>query len=294
MGITLRSKNMRILIAIVALLVSFNALAQTGPYDALRLASTDQERVIAHQELADYMAIQLDSCETKEDVMGLLKDWPYGSASAGSNKDWAIVITWNSESEAREQSYGGFVIFNYDKSDAGWDWVELEHNSREDIHDDGRSYRPNSWAGALYYTMVLNYDGKTPVYTLLGWDGADGLVTRKVIETMSVNNGRVRIGLPYIERDNGLKKRHVLEYGDIIQVTLKYEEDSERIILDRLAPNDPSLKGQTAFYGPTLEYDQYEWKDSKWVMESFVDVKNEGKRKDRKPYNDPRPKSRRK
>ena len=132
------------------------------------------------------------------------------------------------------------------------------------------------------------------MYTLLGWDGADGLVTRKVIETMSVNNGRVRIGLPYIERDNGLKKRHVLEYGDIIQVTLKYEEDSERIILDRLAPNDPSLKGQTAFYGPTLEYDQYEWKDSKWVMESFVDVKNEGKRKDRKPYNDPRPKSRRK
>jgi len=108
---------------------------------------------------------------------------------------------------------------------------------------------------------------------------------------MSTNNGRIRIGLPYIENDEGLKKRHVLEYGDILQVTLKYEEENDRIILDRLAPNDPTLQGQNAFYGPTLEYDAYHWDEGKWQITSFVEVKNEGKRRNRKPYNDPRPKN---
>ena len=55
--------------------------------------------------------------------MALIGNWPFGAASAGSNKDWAIVLTWNVESVAREQTYGGFVIFNNDKSDLGWGWV---------------------------------------------------------------------------------------------------------------------------------------------------------------------------
>lgn len=286
-----RNGNMRILIAFIAVLTANYILAQNTTYDALRLALTDQERFVASQELAQYMREELDLCTDKVSIMKLIGEWPFGAASAGSSKDWAIVITWNTESIDREQSYGGFIIFSNDKSDSGWSWVELEHSTKEDINDNGRSYKPNSWTGALYYSMILKYDGKTPVYTLLGWDGADGIVTRKVIETMSINNGRVRIGLPYIENDEGLKKRHVLEYGDILQVTLKYEEENDRIILDRLAPNDPALQGQTAFYGPTLEYDSYHWDEGKWQMTSFVEVKNEGKKRDRKPYNDPRPKN---
>ena len=290
---SLRTDTMRIFLVFCFLVSVTFTQAQTTAIDALKLASTDQERLIAHLDLAEEMRVNLGECATKEDVMTLIGDWPFGAASAGSDKDWAIILTWNVESVAREQTYGGFVIFNNDKSDLGWGWVELEHSKKDDIIDDERSYKPSSWTGALYYSMILKYDDKTPVYTMLGWDGANGLVTRKVIETMTINNGRLRIGVPCIERENGLKKRHVLEYGDIIQVTLKYEEKEDRIILDRLAPNDPSLKGQTAFYGPTLEYDQFTWDGEKWTMNSFVEVKNEGKRKNRKPYNDPRPKNQR-
>ena len=282
---------MRILLSIITLFASSFSYAQTPEYDALGLATNDQARIIARSELATHMRAQLDSCTTKEELVMMMTDWPFGAASAGSNKDWAIVLSWNSENSSREQSYGGFVIFNDDKSDAGWSWVELEHSVKEDINDDGRSYRTNSWTGALYYSMVLKYDGKTPVYTLLGWDGADGIVTRKVIETMSINNGMVRVGVPYIEKNEGLKKRFILEYGDILQVTLKYDEETDQIIFDRLAPNDPSLIGQTAFYGPTLDYNAFVWQEDKWVLETFVEVKNEGSRKDRKPYNDPRPKN---
>ena len=284
---------MRFFTTTLALFTCLALQAQTSIYDALQNASNDQDRRFAHIELADHLRYKLDECKSKEDVMMLLMDWPFAGSSAGSKKDWAVVLTWNWESSQREQNYGGFVIFNDDKSDEGWDWVELVHDSSEDVNDDGRSYKPNNWTGALYYTMVLKYDGKTPVYTLLGWDGADGIVTRKVMETMSINNGRVRIGLPYIEKENGLKKRHVLEYSDILQVTLKYEESEDRIILDRLAPNEPSLQGQTAFYGPTLDYDSYTWQNDKWVSSEFVEVKNDGNKKDKRPYNDPAPKNRR-
>ncbi len=281
-------------ITVALLLFAFStsfttALAQTSPYEALRLAVDDSQRLIAHQDLVSYVSQTLDNCSSKEEVMKVMKDWPFGGASAGSSKDWAIVLTWNSESFAREQLYGGFVIFSNNKSDNGWSYVELVHNAKEDVLDDGRSYRTDDWTGALYYQMILKYDGKTPVYTLLGWDGADGMVTRKVLETMSINNGRVRIGVPYIDNEKGLKKRHVLEYADVVQVTLKYEEENERIVLDRLAPSDPSLQGQTPFYGPTMEYDAYVWEDDKWVFTSDVEVKNTKNRKDKRPYNDPRP-----
>lgn len=288
-----RIGNMRILLAVITVFTANQILAQNEAYDALRLASNDQERIIASQDLAQHMRSELVECTDKECIMQIVEEWPFGIAEAQSNKDWAVVLTWNTESVARVQSYGGFVIFNDNKSDVGLSWVELEHSAKEDVNDEGRSYRASSWTGALYYYMVLKYDGKTPIYTLLGWDGADGIVTRKVIETMSINNGRLRIGVPYLENEQGLKKRHVLEYGDIIQVTLKYDDEGERIILDRLAPNDPTLKGQTAFYGPTLEYDAYHWENNKWTLTSFVEVKNEVRRRDKRLYNDPRPKNNR-
>ncbi len=284
---------MRTFFSLLALFSSLSICAQSTVFDALKNASTDEERAIANENISSHLRTELDFCSSKLDIMELIKLWPFGVASAESNKDWAYILTWNSESLSREQSYGGFVIFNDLKSKEGWNWVELKHSTKEDIKDDGRSYKPNSWTGALYYAMILKYDDKTPVYTLLGWDGADGIVTRKVIETMSINNGRVRIGVPYIENDQGLKKRHVLEYGDIIQVTLKHDEEEDQIVFDRLAPNNPSLIGQTAFYGPTLDYNAFVWEESKWVLKTFVEVKNEGSRKDRKPYNDPRHKNNR-
>ena len=142
---SLRIVTMRNFLAFCLIVSGTFTQAQTTAIDALKLASTDQERLIAHRDLVQEMRTSLSLCATKEDVMVLVADWPFGAASAGSNKDWAIVLTWNVESIAREQTYGGFVIFNNDKSDLGWGWVELEHSKKENIKDDGKSYKPNSW-----------------------------------------------------------------------------------------------------------------------------------------------------
>ena len=82
------------------------------------------------------------------------------------------------------------------------------------------------------------------MYTLLAWDGADGLTNRKWVETVDLRNGRVRFGSPRFELAEGLRKRHVMAYADAVQAVLRIEREPLRIIMDDLAPQDPAFQGQ--------------------------------------------------
>jgi len=197
------------------------------------------------------------------------------------------VISWNSERQDRTQDYGAFVIYGVDASEPfqNFKWTELIHDRNEDPKDESRSYRVDDWPGAIYYDLILTHDGKTPIYTLLGWEGGNAQITRKIMETMIISNDLIRIGVPYLNRPEGIRKRHVLEYSDELQATLKYEPDNNRIVLDRLAPSDPSLAGATAFYGPTMDYDAYVWKGGKWEFSSNISVRNSKDKERNRPYN---------
>jgi hypothetical protein len=258
-------------------------------FENLRKASNDSERLIVHNELKVLIRETLIEFDSSEYLSELLEEWPAGFATAGSGDEIVTVISWNSERQDRTQDYGAFVIYGFEDSKLfdNYKWTELIHNRHEDSRDDSRSYRVDDWPGAIYYELILNHDGKTPVYTLLGWDGADAQVTRKIMETMIISNDRIRIGVPYLNRPEGLRKRHVLEYSDELQATLLFEPDNNRIVLDRLAPSDPSLSGATAFYGPTMEYDEYVWHGGKWEFSSNISVSNSKDKERNRPYNAP-------
>ena len=85
----------------------------------------------------------------------------------------------------------------------------------------------------------------------------------------------------------GLQKRVVLTYGDAVQATLRVEPALGRIVFDHLAPEDPALRGQYAFYGPTLSYDGLEWRKGRWQFVSNVQVRN-AKDGSNREYRDPR------
>ena len=53
-----------------------------------------------------------------------------------------------------------------------------------------------------------------------------------------------------------------------------------RIVYDHLAPENPSLQGQYAFYGPTLSYDGIEWRKGRWQFVSDVSVRNAKRRQE--------------
>ena len=274
------------------LLCPFFTFGQTTQFASLSSAKNDTDRATAHQALNDYVVKSLNDALTTEELEPLIRKWPAGNITAGSGKEKVVILSWNSERSDRTQDYGCFVIFGFEKMGgiSTFKWTELTHDRQEDPTNIERSYRADDWPGAIYYKLILTHVKESPVYTLLGWEGADGQVTRKIIETMIITNDRIRLGVPYLKTDEGLKKRHVLEYGDALQATLNYEADKERIVLDRLAPSDPSLIGATAFYGPTMEYDAFVWDGEKWVFTKDVNVSNKKESSKRnKIYNDPRP-----
>ena len=256
-------------------------------FENLRRASTDHDRFILHNDLKTLLRETLDNIDSSEPLAEFMAKWPAGIASAGKGNELVTIISWNSERQDRTQDYGAFVIYGFDNSGQfeTLKWTELIHDRNEDPKDESRSYRVDDWPGAIYYDLILTHDGKTPVYTLLGWEGANAQVTRKVMETMVISNDIIRIGVPYLNRPDGIRKRHVLEYSDELQATLRYEPDNNRIVLDRLAPSDPSLAGATAFYGPTMTYDEYVWKGEKWEFSSNIAVRNSKDRERNRPYN---------
>ena len=295
-----RSKSMNlnlpgILIVLFLISAPFSSyLAQTSRssqiatmFDNLRKASNDEERSILHRELKVLVRETLANFDSSESLSELFEQWPAGIATAGRGDELVTVISWNSERQNRTQDYGAFVIYGFDESERfkNLKWTELIHDRSEDPKDESRSYRVDDWPGAIYYDLILTHDGKTPIYTLLGWEGGNAQITRKIMETMIISNDLIRIGVPYLNRPEGIRKRHVLEYSDELQATLKYEPDNNRIVLDRLAPSDPSLAGATAFYGPTMEYDAYVWKGGKWEFTSNISVRNSKDKERYRPYN---------
>ena len=285
-------KKIQKLAFFTVLLCPFFTFGQIEQFSSLSTAKNDTDRATAHQALNDFVVQSLNDALTTDDLEPLISNWPAGNISAGSEKEKVVILSWNSERFDRTQDYGCFVIFGFEKVGgiSTFKWTELTHNRKEDPTNVERSYRADDWPGAIYYKLILTHVKKSPVYTLLGWEGADGQVTRKIIETMIITNDRIRLGVPYLKTEEGLKKRHVLEYGDALQATLNYEADQGRIVLDRLAPSDPSLLGATAFYGPTMEYDAFVWEGEKWVFTKDVNVSNKNESNKRnKIYNDPRP-----
>ncbi len=214
----------------------------------LTQASTEEDRLALHGQLQGLWAEALSTGHAFDVAWG---EWNNAVVDLGKDEARMIVFTWNVELDDRTQRYGGWVATASPQSALGYTFTMLNHDRDADPADAGRMHRHDRWHGGLYYSGILTYDRNTPVYTLLAWDGADALTTRKWVETVETRHGRVRFGAPRFDTPNGLVKRVVLTYADAVQATLRVEEGLERIVFDHLAPEDPSFRGQYAFYGPT-------------------------------------------
>ena len=249
----------------------------------LTQASTEEDRLALHGQLQGLWAEALSTGHAFDVAWS---EWNNAVVDLGKDEARMIVFTWNVELDDRTQRYGGWVATASPQSALGYTFTMLNHDRDADPADAGRMHRHDRWHGGLYYSGILTYDRNTPVYTLLAWDGADALTTRKWVETVETRHGRVRFGAPRFDTPNGLVKRVVLTYADAVQATLRVEEGLERIVFDHLAPEDPSFRGQYAFYGPTLNYDGLTWRKGRWYFSSDVAVKN-GEDSSPREYRDP-------
>ena len=235
-------------------------------------------------------------------IPGAMEGWPdqldfmAGVASA----DKALrVFTWNWTHDNRTSSYGGLVASRL-RENADLVFTALYDERSDDRPEENQTYRLDEWHGALYYRMVPD-PVETNTYLLLGWDDADAQVTRKLIEPIQVRSRGLRFGAPVLQSPTGLRRRHILEYADAVQVSLRHQPKTkgrtgqpERIVFDHLAPQEPHLTGISAYYGPDMTFEAYvpgKREGSPWVLEQNV-AAIQPLQQDR-PFNDPRQRKRR-
>ena len=238
---------------------------------ALRVATEDSARLALHAQLETTWGEVLRSGTALDPAWDELKG-TIGWAEVGTGPELLRVVTWNVELSDRTQRYGGFVLRGDPRETGGYRSYPLKHQPRSNVREVGKRFGGEVWPGAVYYQVILTRDKRTPVYTLLGWDGADGLTTRKVVEVLETQGGQVRLGAPRIQVRGATQRRLVLEYADVLSVLLRYEGD--RIAMDHLSPRSPDLQGVAAFYGPDMTYDALEWDGKQWVLRENVDIRD--------------------
>ena len=133
---------------------------------------------------------------------------------------------------------------------------------------------PQNWYGALYYRAIPVTDKKSTYYTLLGWAGNDDLTNFKIIDALTIDNHKIRFGLPVFKKGNRTFYRALFEYGDQYTMTLEYDKKSKQIIFDHLAPSSRQYEGIYTHYGPDFSYDSFQLKKKEWIFKENVDARN--------------------
>ena len=179
------------------------------------------------------------------------------------------IVNWNLEYSDMSYSYCAYVM--------KWDEDKEEVKIIELVDKlDAYSVKPEgvidakNWYGALYYKILpIEYNGKTE-YTLLGWDGGTSESNFKIIDVLTFVGNTAKLGSPLFKQKNSFAKRVVFEYADISSMSLKYEQQYNRIVFDHLSPEAPSLIGVYSYYVPDFSYDAYVWEEDRWLLKEDV------------------------
>jgi hypothetical protein len=137
---------------------------------------------------------------------------------------------------------------------------------------------PEEWCGAVYYDIFEKKVNGVQTYFLLGWRANDKLITRKIIDVITLNEwGDPLFGLPVFSDEKGaVRTRRVFEFSSQAVMLLRYDRKRSTIVFDHLSAPSPGLRGQFHTYGPDFTYDGYRFKKGKWLYQSNLDVKNSG------------------
>lgn len=254
-------------------------------YQAIQKAPSDERKLALSEQLSQAMVAHWTETELEADAQEILGK-RMGFATAGTGTERLAIVSWNVELNNQTQAYGAVVIFRGRKDEQIAEALQFKRSSAlRPTLDTKARYTSKEWPGAVYYEVLVQHQGSKPVYTLLGWDGADNIRTRKIVETLSISGTKLKFGVPIISAGRGSTKRYILEYSDQVSAILQWREDLDMIVMDHLSPPSEELEGQTAYYGPDMSYDAFVWKKNQWVLQEDVDVRDP---KVQGPWNNPK------
>lgn len=203
-------------------------------------------------------------------------DYPFSSLSSlgsiTSSDSLIRIFTWNIRISAFKHNYYGFLQVKPERS-SETDLYFLNHTMKPEEDIENRIFFPESWYGALYYQLhTVEYKERT-FYTLIGIDFNDAYTNFKMIDILTIADGKPVFGHPVFRLPDGLKHRVFFEYSSKVVMFLRYVPDANMIIYDHLSPESEAYKGQYRYYGPDFSYDAFKFENGLWNHVSDVDFR---------------------
>ena len=264
------------LLFLIAILIAFNnSFAQDFDYE-IEIINELFEQIVNTRNDKHKLELNEQIVENIELILNDEESFNYDFSELefivilSSDDNKLKIYNWNIALFDGTFKYFGFLQHLHGRNEIN----VFKLNDLSDFYEEeGRHFSGHKeWFGALYYEIITKRWNRVTYYTLIGWDGANFLINRKVIEVLYFcDEGLPHFGNKMFVVGNTRKDRMIFEYANRAAMLLRYNSKNDIIVIDHLSPPDSKYKGMRQYYGPDLSYDALEFKMGSWIFKSDID-----------------------
>jgi len=237
--------------------------------DSILRGSSDSVRLAANESFKAVLRPMLSGSGSFERSFD-----PVASLSALRSDDGQVrLFTWLLPTYGAGFRYNGFIQVRDPKTKAVT-LLELAEAPLDRRTAEKTALDYKQWIGALYYEIITVKDRPRPYYTLLGWRGQASGSTMKVIDVLTIREGKAVFGLPVFLTAYGARHRILFEYNPQAVMTLSWDRRRKMIVFDHLSPPDSAMAGVFDRYGPDFTYDAFRLAGRRWKLRTNVTPTN--------------------
>lgn len=200
-----------------------------------------------------------------------------------SNDSLVRVLTYNIRLKGGKYKYYGFILKRKNINDEESKVFELTDKS-DSIPDKQLEILPlsnNQWYGASYYQIASYKDKRQTNYVLIGWNGYNSYINRKIVEILFFGKkGNPIFGKNVFQSDQKTVRRLIFNHSIKATMSCRFDSVLNAIVFDHLVPLSNIYQGMYEFYGPNGTYDGYFLKKSLWLFKEDIEPKNPRKKND--------------
>ncbi len=264
------------LLLVLTFAVTFSLYAKENPYmaevdsisnlfDEIAGSDSDKHKQEVNDYLLAYMKEFLRNPESFNADFSKIKHL----SVLNSDDNLLRVYTWNLNYQDGSFQYFGFLQYRNKKKMGVYFLNDKKFRTKDEI----RFYQSNSeWYGALYYEIITKKWNSLTYYTLIGWDGANFMINRKVVEVLYFDRKDIPVfGKKMFKLDRTNTGRLIFEFADRATMILRYNEKQDMIVVDHLAPPETKYEKMFQYYGPDFSYDAFIFRGGRWILQTDID-----------------------
>lgn len=226
--------------------------------------------VLLRNKLSEELVLMFYHALDSKEAMEYPFDKLYAISDLRSDDHSFRIVTWELENDEGDIEYHGVAA--YEEGNRVIAEV-LEDGSSDIQNPEFKTLKSKNWYGALYYDVRKYMNKKDVQYVLLGINRNEQLLKKRIIEIAFVDD-ELQFGKEVFDVNGkiGLKRR-VFEHSVEAEMSILFDDEDDRIVMDHLSPLQPVYQNNHQYYVPDLSFDALEYNKGIWHYKSDVDVK---------------------